>query len=324
MPTSFPATEPVEPAPEPALRSGVPGTGTMAFPRRRRTVSAAAVARLALVPSILFCAIGFYGAMLWTVVISFTNSSIVPRYIFVGLAQYAGLFGMDRWHTAYTNMFLFGGLYIACSLAFGVILAVALDQGAKGRNLLQTVFLYPIALSFIVTGLAWQWLLNPTTGLQNYVRGLGFQSFAFDWLSSPDRAIYTLVVAGVWHAAGLVMAIVYAGLGSIDHEIWRAGRVDGIPRIKMYLRVILPMLKPVIVVCVVLLAMDVVKSYELVVAMTGGGPGYSTDLPAKFVVDNLFTRTNIGLASAAATLMLASVVMLLTVFGWIQKRRATP
>lgn len=312
--SSAPATKPAEAGSAPGFRPG----------RRHRTIPAAAMARLALVPSILFCAIGFYGAMLWTVVISFTTSSIIPRYTFAGLAQYADLFGMDRWHTAYTNMFLFGSLYIACSLAFGVLLAVALDQGVKGRGLLQTVFLYPIALSFIVTGLAWQWLLNPTTGLQNYVRGLGFQSFAFDWLSSPNRAIYTLVVAGVWHAAGLVMAIVYAGLGSIDHEIWRAGRVDGIPRTKMYLRVILPMLKPVIVVCVVLLAMDVVKSYELVVAMTGGGPGYSTDLPAKFVVDNLFTRTNIGLASAAATLMLASVVMLLMAFGWFQKRRATP
>ena len=320
--SSAPTTEPVEAAPAQGFRSGASDSGTVALGRRRRKISASAVARLALVPSILFCAVGFYGAMMWTVVVSFTDSSIIPRYTFVGLAQYARLFGMDRWHTAYTNMFLFGGLYMACSLAFGVLLAIALDQGAKGRALLQTVFLYPIALSFIVTGLAWQWLLNPTTGMQNFVRGLGFQSFALDWLSSPDRAIYTLVVAGVWHAAGLVMAIVYAGLGSIDHEIWRAGRVDGIPRTRMYLRVILPMLKPVIVVCVVLLAMDVVKSYELVVAMTGGGPGYSTDLPAKFVVDSLFTRTNIGLASAAATLMLASIAVIMTALGGFRKWRA--
>ncbi|MBD8555060.1 sugar ABC transporter permease [Rhizobium sp. CFBP 8762] len=288
---------------------------------RHKTFPAHMMARFALVPSILLCAIGFYGAMLWTVVISFTSSTITPRYEFAGLAQYVRLFTMDRWHVAYTNMFVFGALYIACSLIFGVLLAIALDQSIRGRNLLQTIFLYPIALSFIVTGLAWQWLLNPTTGLQNYVRGLGFESFAFDWLSSPDRAVYTLVIAGVWHAAGLVMAIMYAGLGSVDGEIWRAGRVDGIPRTTMYRRIILPMLKPVIIVCVVLLSMDVIKSYELVVAMTGGGPGYSTDLPAKFVVDNLFTRTNIGLASAAATLMLASIIVLLLLFGWLQKER---
>ena len=279
------------------------------------------MAKIALVPSILLCAVGFYGAMLWTVVISFTTSSIVPRYEFAGLKQYIRLFSMDRWHVAYTNMFVFGGLYIACSLVFGILLAIALDQGIRARNIFQTLFLYPIALSFIVTGLSWQWLLNPTTGLQNYVRQLGFETFAFDWLSSPDRAVYTLVVAGVWHAAGLVMAIMYAGLGSIDGEIWRAGRVDGISRIRMYWHIILPMLKPVIIVCIVLLAMDVIKSYELVVAMTGGGPGYSTDLPAKFVVDNLFTRTNIGLASAAATLMLLSIIVLLLLFGWLQKER---
>nr|WP_325265963.1 sugar ABC transporter permease [uncultured Rhizobium sp.] len=279
------------------------------------------MAKIALVPSILLCAVGFYGAMLWTVVISFTSSGIMPRYEFAGLKQYIRLFSMDRWHVAYTNMFVFGGLYIVCSLVFGIILAIALDQGIRARNLFQTIFLYPIALSFIVTGLSWQWLLNPTTGLQNYVRQLGFESFAFDWLSSPDRAVYTLVVAGVWHAAGLVMAIMYAGLGSVDGEIWRAGRVDGIPRSIMYRRIILPMLKPVIIVCIVLLTMDVIKSYELVVAMTGGGPGYSTDLPAKFVVDSLFTRTNIGLASAAATLMLVSIVVLLLLFGWLQKER---
>jgi glucose/mannose transport system permease protein len=286
-----------------------------------KKIPASLVAKVALAPSIALCAIGFYGAMLWTVAVSFTDSGIVPHYEFVGLKQYEKLFSTDRWHAAYTNMFVFGSLYIICCLAFGILLAIVLDQGARARSFFQTIFLYPIALSFIVTGLSWQWLLNPTTGLQNYARSLGFESFAFDWLSSPTRAIYTLVLAGVWHASGLVMAIIYAGLGSVDNEIWRASRVDGIPRAKMYWRVILPMLKPVIIVCVVLLAMDVIKSYELVVAMTGGGPGYSTDLPAKFVVDTLFTRTNIGLASAAATLMLASIVVMLLVFGWLQKER---
>lgn len=295
----------------------------MRNPAARRTlVPAGTMARLALVPSILFCAVGFYGTMLWTVAVSFTKSGIVPRRDFAGLAQYARLFALDRWHVAYTNMLLFGGLYIACSLAFGTLLAIALDQGVKAKSLFQTIFLYPIALSFIVTGLAWQWLLNPTTGLQDFVRGLGFEGFAFDWLSSPGRAVYTLVVAGVWHAAGLVMAIMYAGLASIDGEIWRAGRVDGIPRRTLYRRVVLPMLKPVVIVCVVLLSMDVIKSYELVVALTGGGPGYSSDLPAKFVVDTLFTRTNIGLASAAATLMLLSIVAVMLVFGWSQRERA--
>lgn len=268
-------------------------------------------AKLALLPTVVACVIGYYGSMLWTILMSFTSSTILPRYDFVGFDKYVELFGVDRWYRAFTNMFVFGGLYILCSLAFGILLAIALDHVRRGQNLLQTIFLYPVALSFIVTGLAWQWFLNPTTGVQQFVRSIGFESFTFEWLNNPDLAIYAVVIAGVWHASGLVMAIIFAGLRSIDAEIWRAGRVDGIPKHVMYWRVVLPMLKPVMVICVVLLAMDVVKSYELIVAMTGGGPGFATDLPAKFVVDNLFTRGNIGLASAAAAIMLATVLVIL-------------
>lgn len=305
----------------PAPLSDVTG---IAPSRRSRAggLSGERVARLALVPTILLCLIGTYGSIAWTVGISLTPSGSLPRAEWAGLAQYVRLAGEPRWHTAFANMFLFGGFYVAGCLAFGTLLAIALDQGVRARSLLQTIFLYPIALSFIVTGLAWQWFLNPTTGLQEFVRSLGWEEFRFDWLSDPDRAVFTLVIAGIWHSSGLVMAIVYAGLGSVDGEIWRAGRVDGIPRARMYLRVILPMLAPVLLVCVVLLAMNVVKSYELVVAMTGGGPGYATDLPAKFVVDNLFTRANVGLASAAATVMLLTILLILLVSGWAQRRAA--
>ena len=273
-------------------------------------------------PTIVLCAVGFYGAIAWTVGMSFTSSSILPRYDFVGLQQYRELWGFDRWRVAYRNMFVFGGLYIAGSLGLGIVLAIALDQGVRARTALQTAFLYPIALSFIVTGLAWQWFLNPTTGLQEFVRGLGFAGFTFDWLNRPDLAIYTVVIAGVWHAAGLMMVIVFAGLRSVDAELWRAARVEGIPRATMYARVILPMLRPVLATGVVLLAMDVVKSYELIVAMTGGGPGYATDLPAKFVVDHFFERADIGRAAAAATIMLLSVLAVLLVAPLVRWGRA--
>lgn len=293
------------------------GTG-----RARRGLPADRVARLVLVPTILACLIGYYGSIGWTLGMSFTTSGALPRWDWAGIDQYARLWGEPRWHTAFANMFLFGGFYVGGCLVLGTLLAIALDQGVRGRSLLQTAFLYPIALSFIVTGLAWQWFLNPTTGLQDFVRGLGWESFSFDWLSSPGRAVYALVIAGVWHSSGLVMAIVYAGLGSVDGEIWRAGRVDGVPRWRMYVHVVLPMLSPVILVCVVLLSMNVVKSYDLVVAMTGGGPGFATDLPAKFVVDNLFTRANIGLASAAATMMLLTILLILLLSAWARRGRA--
>ena len=281
------------------------------------------VARFVLLPTILLTVVGVYGSILWTVNISFTSSGILPNSNYVGFAQYIELVQQDRWQVAYTNLFVFGGLYIAFCIGIGLLLAIAMDQGIRGRSVLQTLFLYPIALSFIVTGLAWRWLLNPTTGLEDFVQNLGFENFVFDWLGNPDMAIFTLVIAGVWHSAGLMMVIIFAGLQSIDGEIWRVGKVDGIPKYRMYLNVALPMLGPVFVTCLVLLAMNVVRSYDLVVAMTGGGPGYSTDVPAKFIVDHLFVRSNIGRASAAATLLLLTVIAILALTSLLSRKRAT-
>lgn len=278
------------------------------------------VAQAVLAPTLIFAVIGYYGSILWTVGLSFTPSRILPVARWAGLDMYERLLATDRWHVAYTNLFVFGGLYIFFCLAMGILLAIALDQGVRARSVFQTLFLYPIALSFIVTGLAWKWLLNPTTGLQDFVRGMGFPDFTLDLLSSPELAIFTLVIAGVWHSAGLTMVILFAGLQSIDQEIWRAGRVDGIPRWRMYAHVVLPMLWPVVVTCLVLLAMNVVRSYDLVVALTGGGPGYSTDVPAKFIVDHYFERQSIGLASAAATLLLLTVAAVFAMIAVLRRR----
>ncbi|WP_226781698.1 carbohydrate ABC transporter permease [Oceaniglobus trochenteri] len=278
------------------------------------------LARLVLVPTILLTVIGVYGSILWTVNISFTSSGFLPTGKYVGLDRYYELWGQARWRVAYTNLFVFGGLYIFFCIGAGLLLAIALDQGVRGRSFFQTIFLYPIALSFIVTGLAWRWILNPTTGLEAYVRGLGYEGFSFGWLSDPDMAIFTLVIAGVWHSAGLMMVIIFAGLQSIDGEIWRAGRVDGISRFHMYRGVVLPMLFPVFVTCLVLLAMNVVRSYDLVVAMTGGGPGYSTDVPAKYIVDHLFDRANIGRASAGATMLLLTVMAIIALSTYLGRK----
>lgn len=281
------------------------------------------LARFMLVPTILLTVVAYYGSIFWTIGLSFTHSKILPVAKWAGLGMYERLFGTERWLVAYKNLFVFGGLYVGLSLLFGLLLAIALDQGIKGRTWFQTIFLYPIALSFIVTGIAWRWVLNPTTGLQDFVHGLGFTGFQLDLLSSPERAIFTLVIAGIWHAAGLTMVILFAGLQSVDHEIWRASRVDGIPRGRMYLNVIIPMLWPVVVTCLVLLSMDVVRSYELIVALTGGGPGFSTDMPAKFIVDHYFGRQNVGLASAAATVLLATVAAVFGLIAVFRRKQAT-
>jgi len=216
---------------------------------------------------------------------------------------------------------VFGVLDILGTLGLGVLLAVLLDRQVRFEGGFRTIFLYPLSISFIVTGLTWQWVLSPTIGVQNFVHGLGWSDFVFDWITRPDRAIYTLMFAGVWHQSGLIMAIMLAGLRGVDREIWRATRVEAIPPWRVYLSIVLPMLRPLLVTCVVLIAIAVVKSYDLVVAMTGGGPGYASDLPGKFVVDFEFERANIGQASAAAAVMLGSVLTVLAPYLYLELSR---
>lgn len=259
-------------------------------------------------PSILAVGTCFYGGILWTAYVSTTRSGLMPNYDLVGFAQYVRLFATSRWLTAYGNMFLFGTLTIAGSLTLGTILAILIDQKVRFEGAFRTLLLYPLSMSFIVTGLAWQWVLSPDIGIQHFVQSLGWESFEFDWLGDPDRAIYTLVFAALWHQSGLIMVMMLAGLRGVDGDIWRAARVEGISRTRTYISIVLPMLRPQIVTCVVLLAAVVVKSYDLVVALTGGGPGNASDLPGKFVVDFTFERSNLGLASAAAMVMLVSVL----------------
>lgn len=261
-----------------------------------------------LMPIALITLTVFVGCVVYSLLLSFTDSKLVPNYQFVDIKQYLRLFISSRWITSLQNLLIFGFLYIAGCLLIGLSLAIALDQKVRGENLFRTLFLYPHALSYVVTGLAWQWLLNPGFGIQALGRSAGFEGFTFDWLVNSETVIYTLVLAAIWQGSGFIMALLLASLRSVDPEIWHATKVDGIPAWKTYAFVILPSIAPMVTFCVVLLAVSVVKSYDLVVAMTAGGPGIASELPAKFVVDTLFERNNIGFAMAGAGMLLISVI----------------
>ena len=294
----------------------------VAEPRRGRAYRTRSLAaKIALIPTVLVMLGCYYASITWTVYISMTRSFLLPIYTFAGSVQYDRLFATPRWQVAYGNMFLIGALDIVGTLGLGVLLAVLLDRAVRFEGIFRTILLYPLSISFIVTGLTWQWVLSPTIGVQQFVRGLGWEGFVFDWITRPERAIYTLVFAGVWHQSGLIMAIMLAGLRGVDREIWRAARVEGIPTWRTYVSIVLPMLRPLIVTCLVLIAIAVVRSYDLVVAMTNGGPGFSSDLPGKFVVDFEFERANIGQASAAATVMLGSVLAILSPYLYFELAR---
>jgi glucose/mannose transport system permease protein len=276
------------------------------------------MASLALLPAWVVVLVAYVGTMAWTMQISFTASKLLPVDVYVGFEQYRRLFESSRWIVSLQNILVFGTLFVVICLVIGFLLAVCLDQKVRFENTFRTIFLYPYAMSFIVTGLIWQWLMNPELGIQKTARNLGWESFTFDWAVNTSMAVYALVIAAVWQASGLVMALMLAGLRGVDTELWKATKVDGIPTWRVYLSIVLPLLRPMVVTAVVLLGISVIKAFDLVVALTNGGPGTASELPAKFVMDNLFTRQNIGLATAASTVMLITVVSVLAPWLYVQ------
>ncbi len=275
-----------------------------------------------IVVSPLFAASLFfvYGFIAWTVYISFTRSGVMPDYTFDGLAQYQRLWATPRWYVALKNLFIFSALFIAGCLVIGLVLAILLDQRIRIEGTLRTIYLYPMALSFIVTGTAWKWILNPGLGVERVVQGWGFSGFQFDWLVNPKMAIYTVVIAGVWQSSGYVMALFLAGLRSVDDEIIKAAAIDGAGPFRTYASIVLPMLRPVFLSSVIILTHLSVKSFDLVVALTGGGPGYATDMPATFMYAFAFQRSELGVAAASAVMMLATVMAIMVPYLYSELR----
>jgi glucose/mannose transport system permease protein len=286
---------------------------------RRRLSLAAWIALAPMAATVVFA---YLGTMLWTARISMTFSRSLPSNTFAGATQYVRLFQNDRWIVSLQNLAIYGVCFIIACLALGLLLAIFIDQQVVAEGALRTVFLYPYAMSFVATGLVWQWILNPELGVQSVLRHLGFAHARFDWIVSQRFAIYTLVIATVWQASGLVMALMLAGLRGIDDEIWKAARLDGIPRWRVYASIVVPMLKMSFSTAFVLLFVMVVKLYDAVVAMTQGGPGTASEVPAKFVMDYLFNRANIGLASAASIVLLATVLAILAPVFYARSRAA--
>jgi glucose/mannose transport system permease protein len=276
--------------------------------------------RLVVAPSFIVSLLFIYGFMAWNGYLSLSASRILPNYEFVGLQQYLTLFESDRFRVAMANMGIFGLLFIGGAMAIGILLAVLLDQKVRGEGMLRTIYLYPMAVSMIVTGTAWKWILNPGLGLEHLMHQWGFEGFQFDWLIQQDMAIYCVVIAGVWQSAGFVMALFLAGLRGIDDSIIKAAQVDGASLPRIYWRIILPSLRPVFFSTLMVVAHLAIKSFDLVMALTAGGPGYATDLPATFMYATAFTRGQIGLGAASATVMLATVAAIVVPYLYSELR----
>lgn len=281
-------------------------------------------AKIASIPMILTAVVVFFGGTIWTIVYSFTNSKLLPREKWVGFDQYERLWNTNRWLISIENLIIYGVLSLIFSLVIGFVLAALLDQKVRFENTFRSILLYPFALSFIVTGLVWQWLLNPDFGIAAVIRSLGWESFDFDPLYNADIVIYGILIAGLWQGTGLIMCLMLAGMRGIDEDIWKASRVDGIPTWKTYIFIVIPMMRPVFITTLVLIASSIVKVYDLVVAQTGGGPGIASEVPAKYVYDMMFLGQNLGQGFAASTMMLVTVAIILIPWAYLEfggKRR---
>jgi glucose/mannose transport system permease protein len=276
--------------------------------------------KLVLSPTLAASLVFVYGFILWTAYLSLTESRLLPNFEFAGLVQYERLFENERWWTAAKNLGIFGGLFIGTSLALGLLIAILLDQKIRAEGALRAIYLYPMALSFIVTGTAWKWMLNPGLGFEKLMRDLGFTHFTFDWLVNPDMAIYTVVIAGVWQSSGFVIALFLAGLRGIDDEIIKAAQVDGASAPRIYWKIVIPSLRPVFFSVLLILSHIAIKSFDLVMALTGGGPGTASDVPAIFMYQFSFTRGQLGLGAASAMMMLVTIVAVLVPLMYLETR----
>jgi glucose/mannose transport system permease protein len=306
-------------------RAPPPGRGHARWPQARRFLGVTAVEQIAKLVVVLTLAVGVLyvvGFTLWTTWISFTDSTLLPNYAFVGIRHYERLLQTRIWQVAYANLLVYGIGFMLFASAIGLLLAILIDQKIRAENLLRTIYLYPMALSFVVTGTVWAWLLNPAIGIQGFVRGLGWTGFRFDWLVDRDMAIYTVVIAAVWQASGFAMALFLAGLRSLDADLYKAAQIDGAGPARMYLRVLVPAMWPIVIAVLVILLQFAIKTYELVRALTAGGPGIATTLPTTVVYDYMFQRGLMGAGSAAAVMLLLSLLVVIVPYVIYRKLSA--
>ena len=293
-----------------------------AAPRRPTDWLGENLPKLVLAPTFVITLFFVYGFILWTTFLSFTKSRFMPITALDGIRPYQRLWANSNWWTALENLAIFAVLYIGLATLIGLLLAILLDQKIRGEGVLRTIYLYPMALSFIVTGTAWKWLLNPGIGIEKIVRDWGFESFSLDWIVQPNAAIYCIVIAAIWQSSGFVMAMFLAGLRGVDNEIVRAAQIDGASTFKIYWRIIIPLMRPVFLSSFVILSHLAIKSYDLIVALTDGGPGTSTWLPAIFMYKMTFTRNEVALGAASAVMMLMTVAAIMVPYLYSELRQA--
>ncbi len=275
------------------------------------------MSKVASLPMMLIVLLGFIGSTVWTIAFSLTDARMFPVWNYVGFNQYKRLMGTERWMVSLENMVIYAIFFVSISFILGFLLAVFMDQKIRAEGVFRTIYLYPFALSFIVTGHVWAWIMNPAYGLEHAIRSWGWTTFNFDWLTNIHYSIYAVVIAGLWQGTGLVMALMLAGLRGIDDEVWKAAKIDGISKWRTYLQIVLPMMRPVLITTLVIVASGAVRVFDIVLALTQGGPGISSTVPSMYVLEKVFNG-NLAGGLAAATVMLAMTSVVLVPWVYVE------
>ncbi|MGY4706577.1 carbohydrate ABC transporter permease [Candidatus Bipolaricaulota sp. J31] len=286
------------------------------------------VTLLMLLPSVIAVSVFVYGFIGWTGYVSMSNwNQLLPDYTFVGLRNFLKLFAHPRFQIDLKNLAVFTALFLTGALSIGFLLAVLLDRKIRAEGLFRTIYLYPMSLSFIVTGVVWRWLMNPgspqmgSTGINLLLEKIGLGFMKSGWYTDPRVGIKAVAIAAIWQMSGYVMALYLAGLRGIPETLREAARVDGASEWQIYRYVILPLLRPITLGAIIILGHISLKIYDLIVAMTGPGPGFSCDVPAYFMWETAFHANRFAQGAAIAVILLLMVSLLIVPYLIFSVRR---
>ncbi len=273
---------------------------------------------LFITPSIVAVGIFVYGFISWTGFISFTKwNNVLPDYTLVGFKNYQKLFANMRFQIDLHNTLVFTVVFVASCLLIGLLLAVLIDQRVKGEGIFRNLFLLPMAVSFIVSGVIWHWLFNPGSiqlgniGVNQLFEKLGLNFLNSGWYTDPKIGIIAVAIAAIWQFSGYTMALYLAGLRGIPLELREAAAIDGASKWKIFYYITLPFLRPITFGAIIILGHISLKIFDLVVAMTGSGPAFSCDVPALFMYDTTFRGNHFAQGASIAIILLLLVSLLI-------------
>jgi glucose/mannose transport system permease protein len=301
-------------------------TGSITAPRRRSRAFARMAPILMILPSFVVIGIFVYGFIAWTGYVSFTDwNTLVKSSNWIGFDNYRFLFQDFRFQSDLRNTLFFTVLFIGLSMMVGLFLARIVDTKVRGETFFRNVFIFPMALSFIVTGVVWQWILSPKTGVNLILKNIGFTHVP-DWFVSTQiipkvhigqidfgipMAIIAVVLAAVWQMTGFAMAMYLAGLRAVPEDLREAARVDGAAERQIFRKVILPQLKPISMSLIIILAHVSLKIFDLIYAMTGPGAMFVTDVPGMYMFETTFRGNHYAQGAGIAMVMLLLVSLVI-------------